>query len=131
MPKEFPRAARLSAQLQQELSALLRSDVLSDPRVYGVDLTVTAVDVARDMGHAHVLVSSLGEVGQLEEAVRGLNHAAGKLRRELGSRLRLRYTPELTFKTDVGLREAGRINQLLHEALDADRRHSAQREEKK
>lgn len=131
MPKEFPRAARLSAQLQEELSDLLRSDILSDPRVYGVNLTVTTVDVARDMGHAHILVSSLGEIAQLEEAVRGLNHAAGKLRRELGSRLRLRYTPELSFKPDLGLREAGRINQLLHQALDEDRRHSAHREEKK
>ena len=130
MPKEYPRAARLSAQLQEELSDLLRSDVLSDPRVYGVDLTVTAVDVVRDMSHALVLVSSLGDAAQLEEAVRGLNHAAGKLRHELGSRLRLRYTPELTFKPDLGLREAGRINQLLHEALAEDRRHSAKREEK-
>jgi ribosome-binding factor A len=124
MPKEFPRAARLNAQLQQELSELLRGGVLHDPRLQGVDLTVTAVDVVRDLSHAHVLVSSLGESEPLEEAVRGLNRAAGKLRHELGRRLRMRYVPELSFRADVGLREADHVNRLLRQALDQDRLYS-------
>ena len=130
MPKDYPRAARLSAQLQQELSSLLRGDLLRDPRVYGIDLTVAAVELAQDLSHAHVLVSSLRETADLEEAIKGLNHAAGKLRGELGKRLRLRYVPELTFKADAAGREADRINRLLREALNQDRQSAASRGDK-
>ncbi len=129
MPKEYPRSARLSAQLQQELSALLRGNCLRDPRLYGLDFTVTAVELAQDLSHAHVLVSSLVEQAELDGAVKALNHAAGKLRGELGRRLRLRYVPELSFKADQRLREAEKINRLLREAREEDRRHASQRGE--
>ena len=130
MPKEYPRKLRLSAQLQEELSTLLRSGLLHDPRVQNIDLTITEVDVAQDLSSAFVMVSSLGETQPLEEAVRGLNRATGKLRHELGVRLRLRYVPELSFRADLGLREADRINQLLRQALDQDRSFAASRDKK-
>ncbi len=109
---------------------MLRADLLRDPRVYGINLTVTAVDLARDLSHAHVLVSSLQEGADLVEAVKGLNHAAGRLRGEIGRRLRLRHIPELTFRIDQTLREAEKINRLLHEALDQDRKSAADRGDK-
>lgn len=129
MPREYPRAARLSAQLQEELSDLLHGNVLRDPRVYGVDFTVTAIDLSPDLSHAHVRVSSLVETARLDEAVQGLNHASGRLRGELGRRLRLRHIPELSFKADLALREAEKINRLLRNARDEDRKHALERGE--
>jgi len=130
MPKEYPRSARLAAQLQQELAELLRGGLLRDPRLYGVDLTITAVDVAQDMSHAHVLISSFREGTQLKDAVEALNHAAGKLRGELGRRLRIKYIPEMSFRVDEALREADKINRLLKQALKEDAKFAADRGEK-
>lgn len=130
MPKEYPRSARLAAQLQQELSELLRAGVLRDPRVYGLDITVTAVELARDLSHAQILLSTLGDAARLPDAIAALNHAVGKLRGELGRRLRLRHIPELTFRADQSIGEADKINRLLRDALDKDRKFAADRGEK-
>ncbi len=118
MPKEYPRKLRLNAQMQRELTSLIR-DELTDPRVAGV--TVTSADVAPDLRQARILVSVLGSDEQLDLAVKGLNHAAGKLRGGLGRRLGLRYTPELRFAADVALREGDRISALIQKAVKQDR----------
>ena len=115
--KEYPRKLRLNAQLQSDLAALIR-DELSDPRVAGV--TVTAVDVSPDLRNARVDVSLLGDDARLAEAVAGLNHAAGKLRRALGKRLSLRYVPNLRFVADVRLREGDRLHALIQDAVRRD-----------
>ena len=120
MPREYPRKLRINVQLQRELTALIRED-LTDPRVAGV--TVTTVDVAPDMRQARVTVSLLGSDEQLSLAVKGLNHAAGKLRHELGVRLRLRFVPQLHFTADLALREGDRIAQIIRQAVAADREH--------
>lgn len=115
--KEYPRKLRLNAQLQSDLAALIR-DELSDPRVAGV--TVTAVDVSPDLRNARVDVSLLGDDARLAEAVAGLNHAAGKLRRALGKRLSLRYVPNLRFVADVQLRQGDRLHALIQDAVRRD-----------
>lgn len=115
--KEYPRKLRLNTQLQSELALLIR-DELSDPRVAGV--TVTKVDVSPDLRNARVHVSLLGGDEQLGEALKGLNHAAGKLRHALGERLRLRYVPQLHFAADLALREGDRISALIRAAVRSD-----------
>lgn len=124
MPKEYSRTARINSQIQRELMEMIR-DELSDPRVAGV--TVTGVDVSPDLRQARVTVSLLGPDDQLAAAVKGLNHAAGKLRHGLGSRLELRLVPNLRFVPDTALREGDRISGLLREALEQDRQHSRDR----
>ncbi|MDI3258851.1 MAG: 30S ribosome-binding factor RbfA, partial [Sinobacteraceae bacterium] len=121
------RSARLNTQLQQELSALLRQDVLRDPRLYQAILTITAVEVSPDLGNARVRVSWLGEDRRLEECVAALNHATGKLRHELGLRLRLRHVPTLRFVADTALREGDRIGGLIRAAVQEDRQHAIER----
>ena len=118
MPREFPRKLRLNVQLQRELIALIQEE-LTDPRVQGI--TVTSADVAADLRHAKIFVSVLGSDEQLKVAVKGLNHAAGKLRHGLGKRMGLRYTPELHFAADVALREGDRISSLINQAVKQDR----------
>ena len=120
--KDYPRAARINTRIQQELSDLLREGVLRDPRLHDAMLTVTAVDVSQDLSSAHVLVSWLGDDAGLNERVKALNHAAGKLRHELGERMRMRYVPVLRFAADRALREGDRISALIRDAVAADER---------
>jgi ribosome-binding factor A len=115
--REYPRKLRINTQLQGELAALIRGE-LSDPRVVGV--TVTGVDVSPDLRNARVTVSLLGDDQRLKEALKGLAHAAGKLRHELGERLSLRYVPQLHFTADLALREGDRISALIRTAVRSD-----------
>jgi ribosome-binding factor A len=120
--REYPRKLRIGTQLQAELAMVIRG--LSDPRVQGV--TVTGVDVAPDMRNARVSISLLGDDQRLRDAIKGLNHAAGKLRHELGERLRLRAIPVLHFAPDLALREGDRISALIRSAVADDERHSGE-----
>lgn len=126
MPKEYPRKLRINAQLQRELTELIR-DELRDPRVAGVALT--SVDVSPDMRHAKVLVSVLALEQKADAAAKALNGAAGKLRHSLKARLRLRHIPELHFHSDHTAAEAAHVTKLIRDARDEDREHAADRGE--
>jgi ribosome-binding factor A len=121
MPREFPRALRLNAQIQRELVELIREE-LSDPRIGSI--TVTSVDVSRDLRDARVSVSLLGDDAQLKEAVVALKGAAGLLRKALAARMSLRTVPALIFKADWDLRQADHVQGLIRNAVAADA-HSA------
>lgn len=118
--REFPRKLRINAQMQGDLSLLIREE-LSDPRVAGV--TVTAVDCAPDLRNAKVLVSLIGDDEQLKQAVKALNNAGGKLRGSLARRMALRHAPELRFVADTQLRDADKVNALLKVAIREDSAH--------
>lgn len=126
--KEYPRSARLNTQLQHELSSLLREGILRDPRLHDRILTVTAVEVGRDLSSAQVLVSWLGDDEALDEAVKVLNRAAGKIRHEIGERLRMRYVPTLHFVVDKALREGDRVQALIRKAVAEDQAAAADAE---
>ncbi len=120
MPREFSRTLRINAQLQRELSSLIREQ-LTDPRVALV--TVTHVSVSPDMRNARVSVSQLGSDAELKAAAKALNGAASLLRRAIGKSLKLRYVPMLRFVTDEALREGDRIGSLIRDATTRDRAH--------
>ena len=90
------RIGRINEEIQRELSALIRS--VKDPRVKGL-ISITAVNTTPDLRYAKIFVSVLDK-SDVSEVVRGLKSASGYLRRELGSALKLRYTPELLFEED-------------------------------
>jgi ribosome-binding factor A len=119
MPKDFPRARRVAEQIQRELSQLLLAEV-KDPRLRLV--TVTEVEVTRDLAHAKVFVSVLGS-DDASEAVAGLRHAAGHLRRLLARDMRMRSVPELHFSEDRVLIEGSRLSALINRAMADDARH--------
>jgi len=110
MPKEFSRTKRVEAQIQRELAQLIQFEV-KDPRVGLV--TVSAVEVSSDMAYAKVFVTTLGDEESIPEMLEGLNRAAGFLRRELGKRLTIRLTPELTFVYDASVTEGARMSALI------------------
>jgi len=108
------RAARLNEQLKRELSELIRSQV-RDPRVGLV--TITAVQVAADLGSAKVFVGRAGTQDELSSTLEGLAAAAPFLRSELGRILSIRKIPELRFQQDRSLEHAQRIERILSEVI--------------
>lgn len=108
------RVARLNEQLKRELSQLIRTQV-RDPRV-GV-VTVTAVEVAADLGSARVFVRIIGDPAEFQETLAGLDAAAPFLRALLGRSLHIRRIPELRFREDRSMDHARRIEQLLSDVV--------------
>lgn len=115
--RDYPRKLRLNTQMRAELASLLRTE-LGDPRVQGV--TVTDVDVSPDLRNARVRISQFGDDQQLADALAALNRAAGRLRHALGRRIQTRSVPQLRFVGDRQMREADRLNALIHEAVRRD-----------
>jgi len=120
MPREFPRTRRVGEQIQRELAELIRTE-LKDPRLGMV--SISAVQVSRDFGHAKVHVSVLGTEEQSQESVKVLNHAAGFLRHKLGKLLHIRVIPELHFFLDRSLEEGARLGALINAAIASDRKN--------
>ena len=121
MPREFPRTRRVGEQIQRELAALIR-DELKDPRLGMV--SISSVQVSRDLGHAKVHVSVLGKEEQVTESLSVLNHAAGFLRHKLGKILHLRVIPALRFYHDRSLEEGARLGALINEAIASDKKNA-------
>lgn len=107
------RLRRVEDQIQRELSDLVRNEV-KDPRVGMV--TFTGVEVSPDLGYAKVYFTTLAAQGHAE-ALEGLRRAAGFLRSQLGSRLRVHNTPELKFQYDSSIEEGARLSKLIDEAV--------------
>ena len=113
MPREFSRSRRVAEQLKRELAAII-GRVLKDPRVGLV--TVTAVEVSKDLAYAKVFVSSIGGQGSRDELLAALRHASGFLRHEIGQAMKLRIIPELRFHYDETLEKAAKLEALIARA---------------
>jgi len=111
------RIGRINAEIQQELSALLRT--VKDPRVRDAMLTITHVDTTNDLRYSRIYISALDRTDE-KDLMRGLKSAAGYLRRELGSRLGLRYTPELQFMADDSIAHGAHILEMLSNVKPAN-----------
>jgi len=116
---EFKRSKRVGGILLQEISQILLRDI-KDPRIGFA--TLTGIEVSDDLKYAKVFVSILGEEDEKTNALKGLQSASGFIRRELGSRIRLRSIPELIFKIDTSLEHGAYINKILE---DLNRKKSA------
>ena len=102
---------RTNEDIKFVLSRLLPQ--VKDPRVgQGKMLSITRVDTTGDLRYSKVYVSALGEMDE-KEFRRGIRSAAPWLRRELGSALSLRYTPELIFELDHSIEHGAYINSLI------------------
>jgi len=126
MPREFPRTRRVGEQIQRELAALIR-DEIKDPRLGMV--SISAVQVSRDLSHAKVHVSVLGNEEQSGESVTVLNHASGFLRHKLGKLMHIRVIPELRFYLDRSLEEGARLGALINEAIASDKHNTGDEED--
>lgn len=98
--------------LQRELTALLMHEA-RDPRIRLA--TVSSVEMSRDLSHATVRVSYLGDDEGRDECIEAIRKAAGFFRSSLAPRLKVRRVPELNFVADLGAEHSQRINALLEE----------------
>ena len=106
------RPDRVADQIRSELALLLTREV-QDPGIGFV--TLTRVRVSPDLQQAHVYYTALGDEKSRRNTELALARATGFLRRQIGARLRLKRTPELTFHYDESIAGQDRIEQLLSE----------------
>ncbi len=109
MPSEA-RARRVGERIQEELAILLIRNV-ADPRLNMV--TVTEVEVDRELAYATIYVTASGGEEREEEVLEGMESASGYLKSELATRIQLRSIPQLRFRWDVATERGQRIEELL------------------
>ena len=95
---------------EQEMGKMLLTD-LKDPRIGFV--TVTDVEMTGDLRSAKIFVSIMGDEQQIKNSLDGLQSALGFIRREIGQRIKIRFTPEISFALDTSLDYGDHIQKLL------------------
>lgn len=111
------RMDKVNQQIKREIGQILLQE-LGDPRFMFV--TVTAVDVSKDLRHAKVYYSVLGDQKNLPSVKSGLEKARGMIRKLVGERITIRYTPELFFAYDDSVEKSARIEKTLREIKDEE-----------
>ncbi len=118
MAKDFSRIRRIGEQMQRELATLIQQEI-QDPRVGMV--TVSAVEVSRDLSHAKVYITVLKNDQDIADTLEILNRASGFLRHELGRRMTLRTVPALHFVYDESMVRGNELSRLIDEAVKSDK----------
>ena len=119
------KLARTNDDIQFVISKLLRE--VKDPRVQQGMISVTRVETTGDLRYSKIWLSVLGMKDE-KEFRRGLRSAAGYLRRELGSSMKLRYTPELIFEIDHSIEYGAHINEVIN-SLEIDHSEDEEHED--
>lgn len=117
MPREFSRTRRIGEQIRRDLAALIRSEI-GDPRVLMV--SITGVEVSRDLAHAKVFVTFLGDAQARADVMRLLAEHAAHLRQLLGREMRIRTVPRIVFTYDESIERGARLSSLIDAAVAAD-----------
>jgi len=120
MAADHRRSDRVAEAIREEVAIFL-AEHAKDPRITGL-VTVTGVDVTRDLRHAKVFVSVMGSETDRASTFDGLASVAGYLRSRVGKALRLRLAPEISFRQDESVAHAARIEDLLAKIKDAQPR---------
>lgn len=121
------RPDRVGDQIRQELSELLTRGAVHDPGIGFI--TLTRVQVSPDLQHARVFYTSLGDPQARRETALALERATPFFRRHIGGRLRLRRVPELEFRFDQSIEQQDRIEQILRDLHEEERRRGSHDEE--
>ena len=108
---EGKRSERVGDSVRKEISEMLVKTI-KDPRIGFV--TITRVAVTEDCRSAKVYYSVVGTLAERERCMEGLNSAKGYIRRELGHRMKLKYTPEIVFQFDPSIEYAAHMGELIH-----------------
>lgn len=126
MSRAFGRAQRVADFLRKELSSLILLE-LRDPRIGMV--SITDVELSKDLAHAKVFVTVLGcdSSEEAADSVDGLNQAAGFLRTEISKQSKMRTIPSIRFVFDDSVQRGHKMSQLIEQALQSDKRLSEKR----
>lgn len=117
-PRDPRRPDRVGEAVREEVAAFIAREA-KDPRITGL-VTVTAVEMTRDLRHATVFVSIMGDDAARASTLEGLASTATHLRSRVGRALRLQFAPEISFKLDESVARAARIETLLAEIRRAE-----------
>ena len=104
------RIQRISNLIKKEVAEMLIREV-KDPRIGMV--TITGATVSKDLRIAHIYYSALGSEKQIKDSAIGLRQATKFIQREIGRRIRMRYTPAIDFQFDHSLEYGSHIDQIL------------------
>ena len=104
------RINRINEEFRKEMSDIIRN--MKDPRI-PVMTSVVTVNVTPDLRYAKIYISVLGSEAEQKEAMVALKKSAGSVRRALGARMNMRYTPEPVFELDHSMEHGARITELL------------------
>jgi ribosome-binding factor A len=115
----FERISRISEEFKREISDIIKNDI-RDPRIAEFT-SIISVDVTKDLRYAKVFVSILGDEKQKNDTLAGLKSAAGYIRKEMGRRVQLRYTPEIIFELDNSIEHGIYISKLIEDAKKTGR----------
>jgi ribosome-binding factor A len=118
------RPDRVAEAIRVEVATFLSQDV-KDPRIVGM-VTVTGVDVSRDLRVATVFVSIYGSDAERAATMEGLESVANYLKARIGRALRLRLAPEIIFRQDESVARAARIESLLSQIKETPARPDAE-----
>ena len=105
------RIDKINGEVMRETANIIRN--LKDSRI-PLMTSVVKVSVTNDLRYAKVYISVMGDDETKKKAMEGLKSAAGYIRREIGKRIDLRYTPEFIFELDSSIEHGARIEQLLN-----------------
>ena len=113
------RIEKVNAMVKKEISSVLQFGDIKDPRIKFV--TVLSVDVSKDLQVARVRFSTLSDDPiEIQNAIEGLASCRGYIRKLIGQRIEMRYTPEITFIYDKGVQHAQKIDMMLAEIKKHD-----------
>jgi len=111
MKTAYQRSDRVADIIKREVSDILFREV-KDPRLSFI--TITSVDLAKDLRNAKIYYSSLKEAEELEGIKEGLKKAVGFVRKKLGARVHLRYLPQISFVYDSSVERGSHMNQIFN-----------------
>lgn len=117
---DFSRTRRIGEQMQRELATLIQQQI-KDPRLGMV--TVSAVEVARDLSHAKVFITVFDDKQEIAVSLDILNRASGFLRHELARSMTLRTVPALRFVYDESMARGNELSRLIDEAVKSDKQN--------
>lgn len=116
------RTERIGAEVQKELSKIIRDD-LNDPRIADTAaVSVIEVRVTNDLSFADCYISVLGDTSKKEDVIDALNQAKGYIKVLIGDRMRLRSMPEFRFKLDESIEYGAYMDKLIKETIEKDER---------
>lgn len=109
------RSDRVGDEIQRIIANIIQNEI-KDPRLPSM-VSVVEVRASRDLSHAHVYISVMGDAKAKKDCAAALRSATGFIRREITSRIRLRVSPELHFVFDDSIERGIRMTRLIDEAL--------------
>ncbi|HHE5926800.1 TPA: 30S ribosome-binding factor RbfA [Staphylococcus aureus] len=112
------RAERVGEQMKKELMDIINNKV-KDPRVGFI--TITDVVLTNDLSQAKVFLTVLGNDKEVENTFKALDKAKGFIKSELGSRMRLRFMPELMYEYDQSIEYGNKIERMIQDLHKQDR----------